>query len=72
VVKEQMKEKKIKQLNPSLAALVKLHEAGLLEPYILIARADDGIAQDYNAYCKNNRDKLRRYMIDYVLTGGGK
>ncbi|HEX7999117.1 MAG TPA: tetratricopeptide repeat protein [Pyrinomonadaceae bacterium] len=72
VVKEQMKEKKIKQLNPSLAALVKLHEAGLLEPYILIARADDGIAQDYNAYRKNNRDKLRRYMIDYVLTGGGK
>lgn len=72
VVNEQLKAKKIKQLNPSLATLLKLNEAGLLESYILMARADDGIAQDYNGYRKTNRDKLRRYMVEYVLTGGGK
>ncbi len=69
VVKEQGK--KIKQLEPSLARLVKLNEAGLLEPYILFARADRGIAQDFSEYRKANRDKLRRYLLEYVIKGGG-
>ncbi len=63
--------KKVKQMEPSLARLVKLNEAGLLEPYILFARADRGIAQDYSEYRKANRDKLRRYLLDYVIKGGG-
>ncbi len=67
-VKEQ---KDIKQLEPSLARLVKLNDAGLLEPYILFARADQGIAFDYAEYRKANRDKLRRYLLEYVVTGGG-
>lgn len=71
-VNTQMKEKKVKQLDPSLATLLKLNEAGLLEAYILLGRADKGIAQDYASYRKTNRDKLRRYMVEYVLTGGGK
>ncbi|MBD0327396.1 MAG: tetratricopeptide repeat protein [Pyrinomonadaceae bacterium] len=70
VVNEQTKEKKIKQLNPSLFTLLKLNEAGLLESYILMARADEGISRDYNAYRKNNRDKLRRYMTEFVLGSG--
>ncbi|MDX6695075.1 MAG: hypothetical protein QOF02_2678 [Blastocatellia bacterium] len=70
-VLDESKEKP-KNLNPSLAKLVKLHKAGLLEPYILLARADEGIAQDYLSYLKANRDKLRRYVVEYVLTGGGK
>lgn len=65
-VKTQTKEKKIKTLDPSLARLVKLHDEGLLEAYILFARADDGIAQDYADYRKTNRDKLRRYLMEYV------
>lgn len=69
-VKEQGKE--IKQLEPSLAKLVKLIDAGLLEPFVLFARADQGIAQDYAAYRKANREKLRRYLLEYVVTGGGK
>jgi tetratricopeptide (TPR) repeat protein len=59
-------DKKIKNLEESLANLVKLSDAGLLEAYILLARADDGIAQDYEEYRKNNRDKLRRYITDVV------
>jgi tetratricopeptide (TPR) repeat protein len=65
-VKTQTKDKKIKMLNPSLARLVKLHDEGLLEAYILYARVDEGIVQDYVEYRKTNRDKLRRYLLDYV------
>jgi hypothetical protein len=65
-------DKKVKTLSPSLQKLKKLNDEGLLEAYILLARADDGIAQDYPNYLKANRDKLRRYMLVYVLTGGGK
>ncbi|HEX8847303.1 MAG TPA: tetratricopeptide repeat protein [Pyrinomonadaceae bacterium] len=67
-VSTQMKEKRIKQLDPSLATLVKLNDAGLLEAYILLARVDQGIAQDYASYRKANRDKLRRYIVEYVMT----
>ncbi len=63
---------KPKQLDPSLARLVKLYDAGLLEAYILLARPDEGIVQDYPAYFKANRDKLRRYMVEYVVKGGGE
>lgn len=64
-------DKTTKKLNPSLAKLKKLDESGLLEAYILIARPDEGIAQDHAAYLKQNRDKLRRYLMEYVVKGGG-
>ena len=67
LVRAQMKEKKIKQLNPSLANLLKLSDAGLLEAYVLFARPDQGIAQDYEAYRTANRDKLRRYWLEFVV-----
>lgn len=63
---------KVKSLSPSLAKLKKLNDEGLLEAYIVIARGDDGIAADHPAYLKEHRDKLRRYVVEYVLTGGGK
>lgn len=63
---------KNKKLSPAQAKLKKLDEQGLLEAYILLARPDRGIAQDHAAYLRANRDKLRRYVVEYVLTGGGK
>jgi tetratricopeptide (TPR) repeat protein len=63
---------KLKNNSPALLKLKKLNDEGLLESYILLARADEGIAQDYDAYRDKNRDKLRRYVVDYVLTAGGK
>ena len=63
-------DKKTKNLSPSLAKLKKLNDEGLLEAYILLAHPDEGISQDHPAYLKENRDKLRRYMLEYVLTGG--
>jgi tetratricopeptide (TPR) repeat protein len=62
-----LKSGKIKALSPSLAALVKLNEAGLLEAYVLFARPDEGIAQDYASYRQTNRDKLRRYWSEVVI-----
>jgi len=64
-------DKKDKKLSPSLTRLKKLDEEGLLESYMLLAQPDEGIAQDHPAYLKQNREKLRRYMLQYVVKGGG-
>jgi tetratricopeptide (TPR) repeat protein len=70
LVKQQLKEGKITQLDPMLERLVMLHDKGLIEAYVLFARANQGIAMDYPAYRKANRDKLRRYLLEYVSAGG--
>jgi Tfp pilus assembly protein PilF len=57
------------KLDPSIANLIKLHDAGLLEAFVVLAKPDAGSAQDYPEYRKNNRDKLRRYLNDYVTSG---
>lgn len=61
-----------KTVDPSLQILRKLNKEGLLEAFILLALPDDGIAQDLPAYRKTNVENLRRYVKDYVLTGGGQ
>lgn len=66
---EVAKELKGKKLNPQLATLVKLNEEGLLEAYILLAIPDQGIAQDHATYLATNRDKLRQYIVKYVIGG---
>jgi tetratricopeptide (TPR) repeat protein len=68
VASELLKSGKIKSLSPSLAALVKLNDAGLLEPYIFFNRADQGIVRDYVAYRQANREKLRRYWKEFVIS----
>jgi tetratricopeptide (TPR) repeat protein len=70
VASEWLSSGKIKSLSPSLAALIKLNEAGLLEPYIFFARVDEGIARDYTAYRQANSDKLRRYWTEFVISSG--
>lgn len=59
-----------KAADPSLKAIAKLDKEGLLESFILLAMPDEGIAKDYATYRKGNVDKLRKYVVDYVLTGG--
>ena len=66
-------EKKIKdpqKIDPSLQLIVRLDKEGLLESFILLALPDEGIVQDYVAYRRTNLENLRRYVKDYVLTGG--
>jgi tetratricopeptide (TPR) repeat protein len=61
---------KIQSLDPSLATLIKLNDEGLLEAYILLSRADQGIARDFAGYRKAHRDQLRRYLDEYVVPHG--
>jgi len=65
----QMREKPAIKLTPSLASLVKLTDAGLLEAYVLFVMPDEGIALDYRAYRKSNRDQLRQYWLKIVIAG---
>ena len=59
--------KKAKYIDPSLLTLVQLDHAGLLEPFVLFNRADNGIAQDYAPYRAAHRDLLRRYLDEFVV-----
>ncbi|HEU0183707.1 MAG TPA: tetratricopeptide repeat protein [Blastocatellia bacterium] len=70
-VRNQLKEGELKEssLDVSIANLLKLHRDGLLEVYVLLVKTDEGIARDYAEYRKNNRDKLRRYLTEYVTAG---
>jgi len=57
--------------DPSLLIISKLDKEGLLESFILLAIPDRGIIQDFAVYRKTNIDNLRKYVNQYVLTGGG-
>lgn len=69
-VKEKQKKKEIKQLDPTLASLVKLSDEGLLEAFILISRADTGIAKDYEAYRDLHREKIAQYISEWIIQPG--
>jgi tetratricopeptide (TPR) repeat protein len=58
---------KSKKLNPQIELLKKLDSEGLLEAYILLARPDEGIARDFAAYRDKNRERLRQYVIKFVI-----
>jgi hypothetical protein len=47
--------------------LLKLYEAGLIEPYVLFSLGDAGIARDYAGYRASNRKKLEDYMDKFVV-----
>jgi hypothetical protein len=49
-----------------------LDEAGVLEAFILLAMPDEGIAFDHARYFDTDSATLRRYVKEFVLTGGGK
>lgn len=68
-LQEKMKKGDLKEtdLAPGLQTLVALDKAGLLEPYILMVRADRGLVQDFIAYRKTSRDKLRQYVLQFVI-----
>jgi tetratricopeptide (TPR) repeat protein len=53
--------------NTVAGLLLKLHEAGLIDPYVLFSLGDDGIARDYKAYRAANRPKLEEYMDKFVM-----
>ena len=65
-------DKKQKNLDPSLVALKKLDSEGLIEAWVLFARATEGIKRDYPQYRDANRQKLKLYLTSYVMKNGGE
>jgi tetratricopeptide (TPR) repeat protein len=66
-LKEDKKTAALVAADPTAILLLKLSEAGLIEPYVLFSLGDDGIAKDYLAYRAKNRDKLEAYMDKFVM-----
>lgn len=58
--------------DPSLILLLKLYQAKMLEPYVLLNAADKGIAQDYEGYREKNRERLEQYLSEFVVPQVGK
>jgi tetratricopeptide (TPR) repeat protein len=53
--------------DPNVSLLLKVYDAGMIEPYVLFSLGDQGIAKDYAAYRAKNRDKLEEYMEKFVV-----
>jgi len=58
---------KAKSLSQQFVLLEKMDKEGVLEAYILMAIPTQGIARDHAAYLKANRDKMRQYVLNYVI-----
>jgi len=50
-----------------LSTLIKLSDEGLLEAYILIGRAEVGIAKDYEIYRDSHREKIAQYISEWMI-----
>lgn len=58
---------KVKTLNSQIAVIEQLDKDGLLEAFVIMAMPDEGIAQDHPTYLRTNREKLRQYVLKYVI-----
>ncbi|MFN6963708.1 MAG: tetratricopeptide repeat protein [Pyrinomonadaceae bacterium] len=56
-----------KSPNKQFDTLARLDTEGLLEAYILLAQPDQDIADGHAEYLKNNRPKLRMYVLNYAI-----
>jgi tetratricopeptide (TPR) repeat protein len=68
VLKEQKDFRKHRDsVDPALLELIKVNEAGFMEPFVLLNRADNDIAQDYSSYRATNREKVHAYLDQFVI-----
>jgi tetratricopeptide (TPR) repeat protein len=51
----------------NIQLLMRLYHEQMIEPYILLNAADQGIAQDYPGYREKNRAKLQEYLGKFVV-----
>jgi tetratricopeptide (TPR) repeat protein len=58
------------KLDESLRNLLDLSDAGMLDCWILINGADQGIAKDYPVYRQDHRQLLNDYLAKFVIHGG--
>lgn len=52
--------------DPNIQLLLRLYHENMIEPFVLLSAADQGIAQDYVAYRAKNRAKLEAYLGEFV------
>lgn len=66
---EEVKKKNIPpdKLDPSLKVLLTLDASHMLEPWILLHGADQGIAQDYPAFRAAHREQLHAFIAQYDI-----
>jgi Flp pilus assembly protein TadD len=55
------------EADPVATFLLKLYDAGLIDPYVLFSLGDDGIAKDYISYRTEKRSTLEEYIDRFVL-----
>ncbi|HKF20296.1 MAG TPA: tetratricopeptide repeat protein [Candidatus Angelobacter sp.] len=67
VFEESQRKTKDANPDPGLTLLSRFKVEGMLEPYVLLMKADNGIAQDYSAYRAAHRDKLIEFVDKYVV-----
>lgn len=53
--------------DPDLLLLLRIHQAKMIEPYVLLSAPDEGIAKDYDSYRTQNRSKLEAYLSDFIV-----
>lgn len=58
---------KAKSLSEQIKLIEKMDKDGVLESFILIAIPDADIAREHSQYVRAHRDKMRKYVIDYVI-----
>jgi tetratricopeptide (TPR) repeat protein len=58
---------KQKSKDPSLDLLAEFKDEEMLAPFVLLTHADQGIAEDYNAYREGHRDKLIAFLDRYLV-----
>jgi hypothetical protein len=61
------KEGASKPADANLDLLVKIYQADMVEPYVLLNAADERISKDYAAYREKNRGKLEQYLSQFVV-----
>lgn len=64
---ETFDKKKSAKPDADIALLLKISQADMIEPYVLLNAADEGIAQDYSDYREKNRAKLAQYLSLFVV-----
>lgn len=58
---------KLKTPDQSLLNLIKIDDAGFLEPYLLIFRTHEDFGEDFFEYREKNRDKFKRFVVEHFL-----
>ena len=50
-----------------LSLLMRLQKDGLMEPFVLFSMADQEIIEDFEGYRQSHRDRLVKFLVDYVV-----